>query len=42
MYHGGAYGYHLEQRGSAKLFSLDAGRHLLAYVRWLRKWGARD
>ncbi len=39
MYHGGAYGYHLEQRGSAKLFSLDAWRHLRAYVRWLRKWG---
>jgi GT2 family glycosyltransferase len=39
MYHGGAYGYHLEQRGSANLLSLDAWRHLLAYTRWLRKWG---
>jgi GT2 family glycosyltransferase len=41
MYHGGAYCYHLEQRGSTRLFSADAWRHLLAYVRWLRKWGCR-
>ena len=39
MYHGGAYCCHLEQRASASCFSLDAWRHLRAYVRWLRKWG---
>ena len=41
MYHGGTYCYHLEQRASARLFSADAWRHLLAYARWLRKWGCR-
>ena len=39
MYHGGAHCYHLEQRASGKIFSLDAWRHLRAYLHWLRKWG---
>ena len=39
MYHGGAYGYHLEQRASKRLFSLDARVHLRSYLRWLWKWG---
>lgn len=39
MYHGAACCYHLEQRASRNLFAVDAWRHLLAYVRWLRKWG---
>jgi GT2 family glycosyltransferase len=40
MYHGAASCYHLEQRASRKLLSSDAQQHLLAYLRWLRKWGA--
>jgi hypothetical protein len=39
MYNGGAYGYHLERRGSKRLFSADACRHLKSYLRWLWKWG---
>jgi N-acetylglucosaminyl-diphospho-decaprenol L-rhamnosyltransferase len=39
MYNGGAYGYHLEQRGSKRLFSADARRHLKSYLHWLWKWG---
>jgi N-acetylglucosaminyl-diphospho-decaprenol L-rhamnosyltransferase len=39
MYHGGTYGYHLEQRASKRLFSLDARMHLRSYLRWLWKWG---
>ena len=39
MHHGSAYCYHLEQRSSGKLLSLDAWRHLRAYLHWLRKWG---
>ena len=30
---------HWEQRGSARLWSRDAWRHLRAYTIWLRKWG---
>jgi GT2 family glycosyltransferase len=41
MYHGAAFCYHLEQRSSKKLLSLDACRHLRAYLRWLGKWGLR-
>ena len=37
MHHGGTC-YHLEQRASAAV-SPDAWRHLLAYARWIRKWG---
>jgi len=39
MYHGGTYCYHLEQRASKHLFSVDAWRHARSYLRWLRKWG---
>ncbi len=39
MYNGQTFGYHLEQRSSKKLFSLDARRHLKSYMRWLWKWG---
>lgn len=39
MYNGETYGYHLEQRGSKRLFSRDAWLHLRSYVAWLRKWG---
>jgi GT2 family glycosyltransferase len=39
MYHGATYVYHLEQRGSAKLWSRDAWRHLRSYGRFVRKWG---
>lgn len=39
MFCGDTYAYHLEQRASRKLLSVDAFRHLVAYVRWLRKWG---
>jgi len=39
MYNGGTYCYHLEQRASRRLFSVDALRHARAYLRWLLKWG---
>jgi len=39
LYYGGTYCYHLEQRASRRLFSLDAWRHVRSYLRWLRKWG---
>ena len=39
MYHGAAHCYHLEHRGSRRLFSRDAWTHLRSYVRWLQKWG---
>lgn len=39
MYNGGTYCYHLEQRASRRLLSLDALRHGRAYLRWLLKWG---
>ncbi len=39
FYHGGTYCYHLERRASKNLVSLDALRHLRAYLRWLWKWG---
>jgi len=41
MYHGAASCYHLEQRDSKSLLSTDAWLHLRAYLRWLRRWGAR-
>ncbi len=39
FYHGGTYCYHLERRASKNLLSLDALRHLRAYLRWHWKWG---
>jgi len=39
MYNGATYCYHLEQRASKNLFSIDALRHARSYVRWLMKWG---
>jgi GT2 family glycosyltransferase len=39
MYNGDAYGYHLEERGSKRIFSPDARRHLRSYLHWLWKWG---
>jgi GT2 family glycosyltransferase len=41
MYHGATSCYHLEQRTSKDFLTLDAWRHLSAYVRWLSKWGLR-
>jgi len=39
IYYGGTYCYHLEGRGSKKLLSVDALRHVRAYLRWHWKWG---
>jgi N-acetylglucosaminyl-diphospho-decaprenol L-rhamnosyltransferase len=39
MYHGGTYCYHMEQRASKRIFSIDAQKHLRSYLRWLWKWG---
>jgi N-acetylglucosaminyl-diphospho-decaprenol L-rhamnosyltransferase len=39
MHNGSTSCYHLEQRNSKKMLSLDAWRHLVAYSRWIRKWG---
>jgi hypothetical protein len=39
MYHGPAECYHLESRGSKRLFSADAWRHFRAYMRWIHRWG---
>jgi GT2 family glycosyltransferase len=39
FYYGGTYCYHLERRASKNLVSLDALRHLRAYLRWQWKWG---
>jgi GT2 family glycosyltransferase len=41
MYHGATSAYHLEQRASQRLFSIDGWRHLRSYLYWLRKWGYR-
>ncbi len=41
LYHGATYCYHLEHRSSRHLFSIDAWRHLRAYLRWHWKWGLR-
>jgi GT2 family glycosyltransferase len=41
MYHGATSAYHIEQRASRRLLSIDAWRHFRAYLRWLRKWGYR-
>jgi hypothetical protein len=35
MYHGGTWCYHREQRASRRLFSIDAWRHVLSYLRWM-------
>jgi hypothetical protein len=39
LYYGGTQCYHLERRGSKNLLSVDALRHLRAYLRWHWKWG---
>lgn len=39
LYHGATYCFHLESRASRNPLSVDALRHLRAYLRWLRKWG---
>ncbi|MGE5193042.1 MAG: glycosyltransferase [Deltaproteobacteria bacterium] len=39
MMNGQTFGYHLEQRASRNLFSMDAMIHLQSYARWLAKWG---
>jgi len=41
MHHGGTSAYHIEQRASRRLLSVDALRHFRSYVYWLRKWGYR-
>jgi len=38
-YHGSTSCYHLEQRASRRWLSADARQHLVAYGRWLAKWG---
>jgi len=37
LYFGETYYYHLEQRASKKLFSVNALKHLKSWVRWRRK-----
>lgn len=39
MFNGETYGYHLEQRASRHLFTLNAWQHMRSYLRWIRKWG---
>lgn len=39
MYHGSTNCYHLEQRASRRLLSVDAWQHFRAYLYWLSKWG---
>ena len=34
MHHGSTWCYHHEQRASRRLFSVDAWRHVLSYLRW--------
>jgi N-acetylglucosaminyl-diphospho-decaprenol L-rhamnosyltransferase len=41
MHHGATSAYHIEQRASRRLLSLDGIRHFRAYLHWLRKWGYR-
>ncbi len=41
MYHGATSAYHIEQRASRRLISIDAWRHARSYLHWLRKWGHR-
>jgi N-acetylglucosaminyl-diphospho-decaprenol L-rhamnosyltransferase len=41
MYHSATSAYHVEQRASRWLLSIDGWRHLRAYFHWLRKWGYR-
>jgi GT2 family glycosyltransferase len=41
MYHGATSAYHIEQRASRQLLSIDAWRHFRSYLYWLRKWGYR-
>jgi GT2 family glycosyltransferase len=42
MFHGATSAFHIEQRASGRLFSIDACRHLRAYLYWLSKWGYRN
>jgi GT2 family glycosyltransferase len=39
LYHGATSCFHLEQRASHRILSKDAWKHLIAYSRWIRKWG---
>jgi GT2 family glycosyltransferase len=39
LYNGRTCAYHVEQRSSKRLFSLDAWRHGKSYLRWLRTSG---
>jgi N-acetylglucosaminyl-diphospho-decaprenol L-rhamnosyltransferase len=39
FYHGATCCYHLEQRASRRVLSLDAMRHAQSYLRWYWKWG---
>jgi N-acetylglucosaminyl-diphospho-decaprenol L-rhamnosyltransferase len=41
LYNGAVSCVHLERRASRNPFSIDAWRHMLAYARWLRRWGLR-
>ena len=41
MHHGATSAYHIEQRASRRLLSIDAWRHFRSYLHWLRKWGYR-
>jgi hypothetical protein len=41
MFNGGTFGYHWEQRSSARRLSADVITHLRSYARWLTKWGFR-
>jgi GT2 family glycosyltransferase len=41
LYNGAVSCVHLERRASRNPFSIDAWRHVLAYARWIRRWGLR-
>ena len=41
MHHGATSAYHIEQRASRRLLSIDGLRHFRSYLHWLRKWGYR-
>ena len=41
MHHGATSAFHIEQRASRRLLSIDGLRHFRSYLHWLRKWGYR-
>ena len=41
MHNGATSAFHIEQRASRRLLSIDGLRHFRSYLHWLRKWGYR-